>query len=29
MWTTTDVFAPGIALGHVIGRIGCFLAGCC
>ena len=29
MWTTTDVFAPGIALGHVIGRMGCFLAGCC
>jgi phosphatidylglycerol---prolipoprotein diacylglyceryl transferase len=29
MWTTTDVFAPGIALGHVIGRLGCFLAGCC
>lgn len=29
MWTTTDVFAPGIALGHVIGRGGCFLAGCC
>jgi phosphatidylglycerol:prolipoprotein diacylglycerol transferase len=23
------VFAPGIALGHVIGRLGCFLAGCC
>jgi phosphatidylglycerol:prolipoprotein diacylglycerol transferase len=29
MWTTCDVFAPGIALGHVIGRVGCFLAGCC
>lgn len=29
VWTTTDVFAPGIALGHVIGRLGCFLAGCC
>jgi phosphatidylglycerol:prolipoprotein diacylglycerol transferase len=28
-WTTMDVFAPGIALGHSIGRIGCFLAGCC
>ncbi|MCC6342218.1 MAG: prolipoprotein diacylglyceryl transferase [Bryobacterales bacterium] len=24
-----DVFAPGIALGHAIGRIGCFSAGCC
>jgi phosphatidylglycerol:prolipoprotein diacylglycerol transferase len=29
LWTTCDVFAPGIALGHVIGRLGCFLAGCC
>jgi phosphatidylglycerol:prolipoprotein diacylglycerol transferase len=29
LWTTTDVFAPGIALGHVIGRFGCFFAGCC
>ncbi len=28
-WTVTDVFAPGIALGHVIGRTGCFFAGCC
>jgi phosphatidylglycerol:prolipoprotein diacylglycerol transferase len=23
------MFAPGIALGHVIGRIGCLMAGCC
>src|SRR3954471_18795832 len=29
LWTTTDVFAPGIALGHVVGRLGCLLAGCC
>lgn len=29
MWTTADLFAPGIALGHVIGRLGCLLAGCC
>ena len=29
MWTVTDVFAPGIALGHVIGRLGCVFAGCC
>jgi phosphatidylglycerol:prolipoprotein diacylglycerol transferase len=29
LWTTCDVFAPGIALGHVIGRMGCFFAGCC
>jgi phosphatidylglycerol:prolipoprotein diacylglycerol transferase len=28
-WTVTDVFAPGIALGHVIGRMGCLFAGCC
>jgi len=26
---TCDVFAPAIAVGHAIGRIGCFLAGCC
>ena len=26
---TSDVFAPGLALGHAIGRIGCFAAGCC
>jgi phosphatidylglycerol:prolipoprotein diacylglycerol transferase len=29
LWTTCDVFAPGIALGHVIGRFGCLFAGCC
>jgi phosphatidylglycerol:prolipoprotein diacylglycerol transferase len=28
-WTTADVFAPAIALGHGIGRLGCFSAGCC
>lgn len=26
---TMDVFAPGIALGQSIGRLGCFAAGCC
>jgi phosphatidylglycerol:prolipoprotein diacylglycerol transferase len=26
---TCDAFAPGLALGHAIGRIGCFAAGCC
>lgn len=26
---TCDVFAPGIALGHAVGRLGCFAAGCC
>jgi phosphatidylglycerol:prolipoprotein diacylglycerol transferase len=26
---TADAFAPAIALGHAIGRVGCFAAGCC
>jgi len=26
---TLDLFSPYIALGHAIGRIGCFLNGCC
>ncbi|MBF0376983.1 MAG: prolipoprotein diacylglyceryl transferase [Desulfamplus sp.] len=26
---TADIIAPSIALGHAIGRIGCFFAGCC
>jgi phosphatidylglycerol:prolipoprotein diacylglycerol transferase len=26
---TADAFAPGVALGHTIGRLGCFSAGCC
>lgn len=29
IWSTADVLAPGIALGHSLGRIGCFFAGCC
>jgi len=29
MWKTADLIAPGIALGHIIGRFGCLLAGCC
>jgi phosphatidylglycerol:prolipoprotein diacylglycerol transferase len=29
LWTTTDVFAPGVALGHIVGRLGCLMAGCC
>jgi phosphatidylglycerol:prolipoprotein diacylglycerol transferase len=29
VWGVSDAFAPGIALGHVIGRLGCFFAGCC
>jgi phosphatidylglycerol:prolipoprotein diacylglycerol transferase len=27
--STADIFAPGVALGHGIGRLGCFAAGCC
>jgi len=27
--TTLDVFSPGLAVGHAIGRIGCLCAGCC
>ena len=26
---TADAFAPALALGHAIGRLGCFSAGCC
>ncbi len=29
IWKTADVIAPGVALGHSIGRFGCFFAGCC
>ncbi len=29
VWQTADAIAPGIALGHVVGRLGCVLAGCC
>jgi len=29
VWTTCDVFAPAIALGHAVGRLGCLAAGCC
>ena len=28
-WITCDLFAPGIALGQAVGRMGCLLAGCC
>jgi phosphatidylglycerol:prolipoprotein diacylglycerol transferase len=28
-WQVADAVAPGIALGHVVGRLGCVLAGCC
>jgi phosphatidylglycerol---prolipoprotein diacylglyceryl transferase len=29
VFQTADLFAPGLALGHGIGRLGCFAAGCC
>ena len=29
LWTTCDAFAPGIALGQAVGRLGCLMAGCC
>ncbi|GBE05698.1 MAG TPA: prolipoprotein diacylglyceryl transferase [Nitrospirae bacterium] len=28
-WKTFDLFTPSLALGHAIGRLGCFSAGCC
>jgi phosphatidylglycerol:prolipoprotein diacylglycerol transferase len=28
-WKVGDLWAPAIALGQGIGRIGCFMAGCC
>jgi phosphatidylglycerol:prolipoprotein diacylglycerol transferase len=28
-WTVADAVAPGVAIGAAIGRIGCFLNGCC
>lgn len=29
LWPTADLLAPSIALGHGVGRMGCFFAGCC
>jgi phosphatidylglycerol:prolipoprotein diacylglycerol transferase len=29
MWGVADALAPSIALGTVVGRVGCFLNGCC
>lgn len=29
LWQITDIFAPAVALGIFISRIGCFLNGCC
>jgi phosphatidylglycerol:prolipoprotein diacylglycerol transferase len=28
-WKLADLFAPGVALGQAIGRIGCMVQGCC
>lgn len=28
-WRVADAFAPAIALGQAVGRLGCFAAGCC
>ena len=28
-WKTADVLAPGVAIGQAVGRLGCFMAGCC
>ncbi|HUU80918.1 MAG TPA: prolipoprotein diacylglyceryl transferase [Acidobacteriota bacterium] len=29
LWKTADLWAPAAAIGQGIGRIGCFMAGCC
>ncbi len=29
IWKTADSLSPGLALGHAVGRLGCFFAGCC
>jgi phosphatidylglycerol:prolipoprotein diacylglycerol transferase len=29
LWKLADIIAPSIALGHVFGRLGCFMTGCC
>jgi len=29
MWKVADLWAPAAAMGQGIGRIGCFMAGCC
>jgi phosphatidylglycerol:prolipoprotein diacylglycerol transferase len=29
LWQAADIWAPSIAIGHAIGRLGCFCAGCC
>jgi phosphatidylglycerol---prolipoprotein diacylglyceryl transferase len=29
LWKIADIIAPSIALGHVFGRMGCLMTGCC
>jgi len=29
LWHTADFAIPGLAIGHALGRIGCFMNGCC
>ena len=29
LWPSGDLFAPGIALGYTVGRLGFLMAGCC
>jgi len=29
LWHLADIVAPGVALGHALGRMGCFFAGSC
>jgi phosphatidylglycerol:prolipoprotein diacylglycerol transferase len=29
LFKTADMMAPALAMGHAIGRVGCFFAGCC
>ena len=29
LWKTADILAPSIAVGQLLGMLGCFLAGCC
>jgi phosphatidylglycerol:prolipoprotein diacylglycerol transferase len=29
VWPAGDLFAPGIAAGYMVGRLGCLMAGCC
>ncbi len=29
VWEVADLFAPALPIGHALGRVGCFLNGCC